>query len=89
MSPLAFLQRRAALVPPPRRHLIRFHGVLAPHAELRAQMVARPTEDASEHAADHVHMHASPARLSWARLLTRVFEIDIEHCPVLAGVRNR
>ena len=84
MSPLAFLQRRAALVPPPRRHLIRFHGVLAPHAELRAQMVARPTEDASEHAADHVHMHASPARL-----LTRVFEIDIEHCPVLAGVRNR
>ncbi|MGH8569544.1 MAG: transposase [Gammaproteobacteria bacterium] len=30
MSPLEFLQRLAALVPDPRLHLIRFHGVLAP-----------------------------------------------------------
>jgi len=39
MSPLEFMQRLAALVPRPRLHLIRFHGVLAPHAKLRAQMV--------------------------------------------------
>ena len=25
--------------------------------------------------------HSSPARMSWARLLKRVFDIDIEHCP--------
>jgi hypothetical protein len=31
MSPLEFMQRLAALVPRPRLHLIRFHGVLAPH----------------------------------------------------------
>jgi hypothetical protein len=31
MSPLAFMQRRAALVPRPRPHPIRFHGVLAPN----------------------------------------------------------
>ena len=24
---------------------------------------------------------ATPARLSWARLLKRVFNIDVEHCP--------
>ena len=35
MSPLEFMQRLAALVPRPRLHLIRFHGVLAPHAKLR------------------------------------------------------
>ena len=29
MSPLEFMQRRVALVPRPRLHLIRFHGVLA------------------------------------------------------------
>ena len=29
MSPLEFMQRLAALVPRPRLHLIRFHGVLA------------------------------------------------------------
>ena len=35
MSPLEFMQRLAALVPRPRLHLIRFHGVLAPHLQLR------------------------------------------------------
>ncbi|MFN7344502.1 MAG: transposase, partial [Betaproteobacteria bacterium] len=37
MSPLEFMQRLAALVPRPRLHLIRFHGVLAPNARLRAR----------------------------------------------------
>ena len=36
MSPLEFMQPLAALVPRPRLHLIRFHGVLAPNAGLRA-----------------------------------------------------
>src|SRR5262249_46303125 len=27
----------------------------------------------------------TPARLSWARLLKRVFDIDIEHCPNCGG----
>jgi hypothetical protein len=30
MEPLEFMERLAALVPRPRLHLIRFHGVLAP-----------------------------------------------------------
>jgi hypothetical protein len=30
MSPLQFMQRLAPLVPRPRLHVIRFHGVLAP-----------------------------------------------------------
>jgi hypothetical protein len=41
MSSLEFMQRLAALVPRPRLHLIRFHGVLAPHAKLRAAVVPR------------------------------------------------
>jgi Putative transposase len=41
MSPLEFMQRLAALVPRPRLHLIRFHGVLAPNAKLRARQLAR------------------------------------------------
>ena len=42
MSPLEFMQRLAALVPRPRLHLIRFHGVLAPNAKLRAAIVPPP-----------------------------------------------
>jgi len=29
--------------------------------------------------------HHRPARLSWAKLLKRVFEIDLEHCPNCGG----
>ena len=31
------------------------------------------------------HAQGAPARLSWARLLKRVFDIDIEHCPNCGG----
>ena len=44
MSPLEFMQRLAALVPRPRLHLIRFHGVLAPNAKLRALVVPQESE---------------------------------------------
>ena len=81
MSPLEFMQRLAALVPRPRLHLIRFHGVLAPNARLRAAIVPGPpqSEPADEDA------HGAPARMNWARLLKRVFGIDIEHCPQCGG----
>ncbi|MGH8702290.1 MAG: hypothetical protein ACREVR_14135, partial [Burkholderiales bacterium] len=29
--------------------------------------------------------HRRPARMSWARLLKRVFEIDLENCPNCGG----
>ena len=45
MSPLEFMQRLAALVPSTRLHLIRFHGVLAPNAKLRAQVVPARQDD--------------------------------------------
>jgi hypothetical protein len=41
MTPVDFMERLAALVPRPRLHLIRFHGVLAPNAKLRALVVPR------------------------------------------------
>jgi hypothetical protein len=31
------------------------------------------------------HAHGAPARMSWARLLKRVFEFDLEHCPQCGG----
>ena len=42
MTPLELLARLAALVPPPRYPLTRFHGVLAPHAAWRREIVPRP-----------------------------------------------
>jgi Putative transposase len=81
MSPLEFMQRLAALVPRPRLHLIRFHGVLAPNAKSRSEIIPSPVEQATEPACGHAQAQGAPARMSWARLLKRVFDIDIDHCP--------
>ena len=55
MSPLEFMQRLAALVPRPRLHLIRFHGVLAPNAGLRAAIVPGPVHNAGVFDIDREH----------------------------------
>ena len=57
--------------------------MLAPHARLRAAIVPGPAQSTSKHAADHAH--GATARMSWARLLKRVFAIDVEHCPYCGG----
>ena len=87
MMPMEFMQRLAALVPRPRLHLIRFHGVLAPHAKLRKAVVPMPTESTPAHARDCAHTQAGRAkgRMRWAQLLKRVFDIDIEQCPHCGG----
>jgi Putative transposase len=88
MSPLEFMQRLAALVPRPRLHLIRFHGVLAPNAKLRAKVVPRPCEEPAQGAPspeDGEAAQGRPMRLGWAKLLKRVFNLDLEHCPNCGG----
>ena len=81
MEPLEFMERLAALVPRPRLHLIRFHGVLAPNAKLRSQIVPAPAERVTETSTEDAHAQGETPRMSWARLLKRVFDIDVEHCP--------
>src|SRR4029077_19364350 len=79
------MQRLAALVPRPRLHLIRFHGVLAPNAKLRRKIVPAPAERATKPPTDHPPTQGETPRMSWAGLLKRVFDIDIEHCPNCGG----
>jgi hypothetical protein len=84
MSPLEFMQRLAALVPRPRLHLIRFHRVLAPNAKLRPLVVPQGlhVQQAASEAAvaaecEVQSLQPRPNRISWARLLKRVFSCDI------------
>jgi hypothetical protein len=60
------VERLAALVPRPRLHLIRFHGVLAPNAKLRSQIVVAPPQRASESPTDAHAQRETPPRMSWA-----------------------
>jgi len=88
MTPLEFLERLAALVPRPRLHLLRFHGVLAPNAALRAQIVPGEIDDHAPNTAGGESDGSSAstrARMSWAQLLKRVFAIDLTACPQCGG----
>ena len=59
------------------------------HAEVCCAAQIIPTVPVNAHtpSADHSKAPpaAAPARLSWARLLKRVFDIDLEHCPRCGG----
>jgi hypothetical protein len=66
--------------------------VLAPNAKLRAQVVpAEPSDDADARSHSEAvepepdGAHSWSSRISWAQLLKRVFEIDMEHCPNCGG----
>ncbi len=74
----------AALVPPPRLHLLRYHGVLAPRARDRGRIV--PAKPVAEPAADG-DTSAPPCthRLGWAALLARVFSSDLSACATCGG----
>ena len=78
LTPMEFMQRLAALVPRPRLHLIRFHGVLAPNAKLRSKVVPTAAQQTTAGEGDCEHAHSQPLRMTWARLLKRVFDIDID-----------
>jgi hypothetical protein len=77
LAPLELVEKLAALVPLPRVHLVRSGGCLAPHSYLRG--VIRPT--LRQQGLDG---EEAPPRIPywpWARLLGRVFGLDMATCP--------
>jgi hypothetical protein len=76
-TPIDFLRRLATLIPPPRSHLTRYHGVFAPNHHLRATIVPSACTD---------QPHPIPRRwLNWADLLKRVFAVDVLVCDTCGG----
>ena len=77
LAPLALIARLAALVPPPKRHLTGYFGVLSSHSSLRSQCVPAPVPVSTPEEEDK-----SPRTLplshyiSWSELLRKTFEID-------------
>jgi hypothetical protein len=99
LDPLELIEQLVVLIPAPRFHLLRCHGVLAPHAAWRSEGVPRPIA-AVDHGAEAggagegaVAVTGSPrpcrsAGLSWSALLTRVFALDVLECPRCGGRRR-
>jgi len=86
LTPMEFMERLAALVPRPRIHLTRFHGVLGPHYKYRKLIVPKKNEPLElVDNKDEETQNSSQSRICWARLLKRVFDIDITLCPACQG----
>ena len=77
LSPLELLEKLAALVPLPHVHLVRYGGCLAPHSHLRGAILPTPRQQGLDVPDARL---ASPC-WSWARLLQRVFGMEMARCP--------
>jgi len=77
LSPLELLEKLAALVPLPRAHLVRYGGCLAPHSKLRDMIIPTPRQQGVD---DDKPKPGTPY-WTWARLLGRVFRLDMTTCP--------
>jgi hypothetical protein len=84
------------MIPPPRFNMIRFHGVFAPNAKLRPDVVPKkePRKLAEESAAELGDAEQvplfddapnQPKRNPWAWLIKKVFLVDVTECPDCGG----
>lgn len=88
MTQMELMEKLAALVPPPRMHMARYHGVFGPHSKLRP-MISKSRKKAKEEEEKNCHHEkGSLKNSSFAKLLKRVFLIDIEICPHCKGKRK-
>ena len=90
LQPTELLRRLATLVPPPRAQLVRYHGVFAPAARWRREVIPAPEPEQLPPPVDGTaqtiptidpHRINRSSRMPWAELLQRVFREDVLSCP--------
>jgi hypothetical protein len=88
-TPTAFLERLAVLVPRPRVNLVLYHGVLAPRAAWRNEVVPRPAVAEAGAAKDGPSTSEPSASREvarrWADLMRRAFGFDVLACSRCGG----
>jgi len=101
LEPLELLEKLAALVPPPRAHLTRYSGILAPSHEWRKAVVPAapegesgectrrpPFEPWDEEEDERPRRRRNPARekaMDWASRILRSLKLDVLSCPRCGG----
>ena len=83
LTELELMEKLAALVPPPKAHLVRYHGVLAPHARARIEVVRRKKKDKKKKPDSRPEESPPGAKtwIPWAELLEKTFGVDALECP--------
>ena len=82
-TPHELLEKLTALIPPPKSHLTRWSGAFAPASPLRNRIILKPeVKKAFQFSDDPINNRGSA---SWAKLLERVFKIDVTSCSKCKG----
>ena len=93
-TPHELIEKLIPLIPRPRCHLVRYHGILGPAAKDRHKVVPTPpapdaagADKAGEGESREIDLSklARVSRLPWALLLKRVFMTDALTCPKCQG----
>ena len=84
LDPLDFLSRPTSLIPRPRIHLTRFHGVFAPHCKYRSLITPQSALSEKTNKTSRTERKKAYSR-TWAKMLKRVFDIDIQTCLKCGG----
>jgi len=100
-DPMDLVGKLAALVPPPRFNLVRYHGVLAPAARWRSRIVPVESHDRDDSRSCRgcsgegkgcgrgkrgVNSgKGHPRNYSWAELMKRVWGFDVLKCESCGG----
>jgi hypothetical protein len=77
MSAFEIIEKIVALIPPPYVHLTRYFGVLSSHSKWRQRIILQPGIKKGFVATTD---GLSPQRMTWSKLLARVFKIDVTRC---------
>ena len=94
-----FVGRVAALVPPPRKHVVRYYGALGPRSPLRGAVTAATRDRATcgeleagcsvtpaGKVAREVRRAALAAGRAWAACVKKIFEVDPVMCVKCGGL---
>jgi len=88
-TPGEFIEKLAALIPPPRSHLVRWAGVFAPNSPYRKEVTLKPEAkkgfDFAEDGEDGCGLGKRRKNYTWSKMLARVFKIDVLKCEVCGG----
>ena len=99
-EPLDLVAKLAAIVPPPRFNLVRYHGIFAPASDWRKRIVpfedggsmhcpgCKPSKETAGEE-DQKPNRCHPRNYSWAELMKRVFNQSINCMPPSRNNRSR
>lgn len=89
LSPLEFMEKLSSLVPPPKKHLVKYYGCLSSHSALRPLIVPNgASKDEKEETSSKKEEKVTEKKsnyISWQELLRRTFEIDLTICEKCGG----